>query len=266
VKEFRDRVRKRGKSSFIELVEFGMEDVEKTISGRMTRVKESVRTGLSTLTGTYLREVIRGVNDNPDTSIFNSIDPSSFESMFARIDEQTLPVSDKRLLQTKILQLSKGSALGPDDKVIAHFLSKLIALYKEQQESERDVREFVTLCNAYLTGKQFIYDDASYEIFIEKLKGSDRTEAAAPLPLKVLSSGEKQIVSLFSHMYLSGEKKFFLVIDEPELSLSVPWQERFLPDILDTGRGTGIVAVTHSPFIWENKLEPYVKSLASYIK
>lgn len=266
VKEFRDRARKRGKSSFIELVEFGMEDVEKTISGRMTRVKESVRTGLSTLTGTYLREVIRGVNDNPDISIFNSIDPSSFESMFARIDEQTLPVPDKALLQTKIHQLSSGSPLGPDDKVIAHFLSKLIALYKEQQESERDVREFVALCNAYLTGKQFIYDDASYEVYIEKITGHDRTQPVSKLPLKVLSSGEKQIVSLFSHMYLSGEKKFFLVIDEPELSLSVPWQERFLPDILDTGRCTGIVAVTHSPFIWENKLEPYVKSLASYIK
>jgi hypothetical protein len=33
-----------------------------------------------------------------------------------------------------------------------------------------------------------------------------------------------------------------------------------------TGRCNGIVAVTHSPFIWENDLEPYVKSLAEFIE
>jgi hypothetical protein len=81
----------------------------------------------------------------------------------------------------------------------------------------------------------------------------------------MLSSGEKQIVSLFSHIYFSGDKNYFVIIDEPELSLSVPWQQRFLPDIIDTKRCTGLIAVTHSPFIWENTLEPYVRSLAEFI-
>ena len=43
---------KREPSAFIELVEFGMEDVGRTIQSRMAQIKESVRTGLSTLTGT----------------------------------------------------------------------------------------------------------------------------------------------------------------------------------------------------------------------
>ncbi len=80
----------------------------------------------------------------------------------------------------------------------------------------------------------------------------------------MLSSGEKQIVSLFSHLYFSGASPFFVVIDEPELSLSVPWQRRFLPDILGTGMCSGMIAVTHSPFVWENDLEPYVRSLAEF--
>jgi len=67
-------------------------------------------------------------------------------------------------------------------------------------------------------------------------------------------------------MYLSGQSEFFVVIDEPELSLSVPWQQRFLPDILKTGRCTGLVAVTHSPFIWENEFEAYVGSLAEFVR
>jgi hypothetical protein len=256
--------------SFIELIEFGMEDVDRTIQARMSQIKEQVRTGLSTLTGTYLREVIRGLKDNPDLSVLRSIDPNAFQSLFARIDEATLPSPDKRLLQEKISEISNAAeyTIKPEDKVIAVFLSKLVVLYKEQQEHESDVRDFVRICNVYLTGKEFIYDDVKYDIFV---RGADSETVADDkeserLELKVLSSGEKQIVSLFSHMYLSGQSEFFVVIDEPELSLSVPWQERFLPDIMKTGRCSGLVAVTHSPFIWSNDFEPYVGALADFIK
>jgi predicted ATPase len=56
----------------------------------------------------------------------------------------------------------------------------------------------------------------------------------------------------------------FVIIDEPELSLSVPWQRRFLPDILATGQCKGLIAVTHSPFIFDNELETYVKSIMEF--
>lgn len=268
VREFRVRFKTKQRSAFIELVEFGMEDVEKTIQARMAQIKESVRTGLSTLTGTYLREVIRGLQDNPDVSILRSIDPNAFHSMFARIDEAILPSTDKKLLESKIAEISTGYDIGPQDRVIAHFLSKLVTLYKRQQEDETDVREFVQLCNGYLTGKMFVYDDIKYEVYVKGISGQeqDASNEEQRLELKVLSSGEKQIVSLFSHMCLSGERRFFVVIDEPELSLSVPWQKKFLPDILKTGKCTGVVAVTHSPFIWDNELQPYVKSLAEFIE
>jgi hypothetical protein len=246
-----------------------MEDVDKTIQVRMEQIKESVRTGLSTLTGTYLREVIRGLQVNPDLSILRSMEAADFQSMFARIEEAILPAQDKRLLQEKIAEIVNASdyTIKPDDRVIGHFLSKLLILYKEQQQNESDVRDFVRICNVYLTGKEFVYDDVKYEIYVRET-GADRptTQEGKRLELKVLSSGEKQIVSLFSHMYLSGQAEFFVVIDEPELSLSVPWQQRFLPDIANTGRCTGLVAVTHSPFIWENEFESYVGTLAEFVR
>ena len=184
--------------------------------------------------------------------------------MFARIDEAILPQTDKALLQTKIAEISASDRIAQEDRVIAHFLSKLVSLYKEQQQNESDVRDFVRLCNAYLTGKQLVYDETKYEIYIKGSESVSGSESNDRLELKVLSSGEKQIVSLFSHIYLSGQSQFFVVIDEPELSLSVPWQQRFLPDIIQTGRCTGLVAVTHSPFVWENDLEPYVGALAEF--
>jgi predicted ATPase len=81
-----------------------------------------------------------------------------------------------------------------------------------------------------------------------------------------LSSGEKQIVSLFSHLYLSGQNKYFVLIDEPELSLSVPWQKRFLVDVCSGSFCAGLIAVTHSPFIYDNELKKYAHSLGEFAR
>jgi ABC-type transport system involved in cytochrome c biogenesis ATPase subunit len=83
--------------------------------------------------------------------------------------------------------------------------------------------------------------------------------------LSDLSSGEKQIVSLFSHLYLSGRDRYFVLIDEPELSLSVPWQKRFLVDIKKGTFCAGLVATTHSPFIYDNELRPFAHAIGEYI-
>jgi hypothetical protein len=239
-----------------------MEDVEQTIVSRMAQIKENVRNGLDNLTGTYLREVIRGVHTKVDVQSIGKIDAKALDAVFARIDEATLPTSDKKHLKAKVETISATHAIAEEDKVIAHFLSKLIQLYSEQQANEKNVRDFVSLCNQYLTGKQMVYDNIKYTIFIARDASSPRSQET--LEMKALSSGEKQIVSLFSHLYLSGEREFFVIIDEPELSLSVPWQRRFLPDIIGTGMCSGLVAVTHSPFVWENELEPYVRALAEF--
>jgi predicted ATPase len=94
---------------------------------------------------------------------------------------------------------------------------------------------------------------------MEKKEGSK-------IDLRELSSGEKQIVSLFSHLYLSGNKRFFVLIDEPELSLSVPWQRRFLIDVINGEFCAGLVAVTHSPFIYDNQLKKYAHSIGEFIQ
>jgi hypothetical protein len=53
-------------------------------------------------------------------------------------------------------------------------------------------------------------------------------------------------------------------IDEPERSLSVPWQKEFLVDMLRTGYGSALFAVTHSPFIYENELDSYARSVEEF--
>ena len=104
------------------------------------------------------------------------------------------------------------------------------------------------MCNEYLKpSKSIRYDELKFSVLIEDELGNS-------IDLNFLSSGEKQIISIFAHLYLEEARDQVVIIDEPELSLSVPWQKRFVADIVDSGRCGFLMAVTHSPFIYENNL------------
>jgi len=253
-----NRVRGAG---YIELVEFGMEDVESTIKHKTIELKEKVRRDLSELTGEYLRDVIQGAYRTVNSLEFKGLDSSRIDDVFGRIPSEILEESDKITLREIIAEINTTDTIDDKNKVVAHFLAKLTQLYNKQQEDEKDIQDFVKVCNeGYLSGKKFIYDSISFDVSIMQ---QNVTEKIIQLPMQALSSGEKQIVSLFSHLYLSGNSGYFVIIDEPELSLSVPWQKRFLPDIL--AKSHGLIAVTHSPFIFDNDLRSYAHSLEEYI-
>jgi predicted ATPase len=57
-------------------------------------------------------------------------------------------------------------------------------------------------------------------------------------------------------LYLDPGKKIVL-IDEPELSLSIDWQKRLLTDVISAPSCEQLLAITHSPFIFENELDPF---------
>ena len=119
------------------------------------------------------------------------------------------------------------------------------------QLPQEQLINFAKTCNAYLSdsGKSIHYDHDNYLLKI-------LNEHTQEITLEDLSFGEKQIVSFFAELYLSKKDNFIIIIDEPELSLSVRWQKRFLTDILATEKCSFLMAVTHSPFIYTD-LEEY---------
>ena len=68
-----------------------------------------------------------------------------------------------------------------------------------------------------------------------------------------LSSGEKQILYIFSQIYSKDINNIILLIDEPEQSLSILWQEILIPIIVKSNKCGLIMAMTHSPFIFKNE-------------
>lgn len=245
---------------YLELVEFGMQDVDRTLNSTMEYLKEVLRQSLNRLTGDYLREVIQEQYEETDLSALAGLEKETLDEVLDRVGENLLSINDKSTLRRLIRDIDTKEQLNDRQKIIAHFFLKLLDLHRQQEKNESSVQSFIEVCNKYLSGKAIQYDSSQYEISILQTEAVKDEE----LELQMLSSGEKQIVSLFSHIYLSGEDKYFVLIDEPELSLSVTWQRQFLPDILNTGKCSGLIAVTHSPFIFDNELDKYAHGIEEF--
>lgn len=78
-----------------------------------------------------------------------------------------------------------------------------------------------------------------------------RSDAGHVMPLRSLSSGEQQELVLHYDLLFRVRSNAIVLIDEPELSLHVAWQKRFLPDLLkivELSNFDALVA-THSPYV-----------------
>lgn len=248
--------------SFIELVEFGMQDVEKAIKMALEGIKDFARESLNNLTLKYLGAVVNREYLDVGMSEIANTPEDTIRSVLNRIHESILTRDHKEHL-FNVINLARTSS-SPDEhtKIICHYFLKLLSFQKALETKEKNISDFCALCSAYIVDKQFIYDNATFGFDIRSLQSSEDSPGIA---LSDLSSGEKQIVSLFSHLYLSGKNRFFVLIDEPELSLSVPWQRRFLSDIRKGDFCAGLIAVTHSPFIYDNELKTYARSMGEFV-
>ncbi len=64
-----------------------------------------------------------------------------------------------------------------------------------------------------------------------------------------LSSGERHILTFLSLVLFQGQKRNFLIIDEPEISLNIVWQRELLSLFGELLPTTQIIVASHSPFL-----------------
>lgn len=70
--------------------------------------------------------------------------------------------------------------------------------------------------------------------------------------LNQLSSGEKQVIYIMIKAMIAKETGALLLMDEPEISLHLSWQEKLLTEIRKINNVSQIIVVTHSPAIVMN--------------
>ena len=206
--------------SHVELVEFGMGDVEFAIEKKLTQLKEFARENLNNLTLQYLSDVVDSTYDDLDEDVLRNIKTETVDRVLYRISERILSEESKKHLKSTILSFREKDEIDVRTKVICHYFMKILQFQRQIEYIERPIRQFCNICTTYMNKVKFFYMIQQHLVFKSCWK------VKKEICLGSLSSGEKQIVSLFSHLVLSNNKKYFVLIDEPELSLSVPWQKK----------------------------------------
>ncbi|EFB8333905.1 ATP-binding cassette domain-containing protein [Escherichia coli] len=71
----------------------------------------------------------------------------------------------------------------------------------------------------------------------------------AEINIENLSSGERQLLYILSRVANTKDKPSFFLMDEPEISLHLNWQEKLISTIKELNPWCQIIIVTHSPAI-----------------
>lgn len=247
--------------AYIELVEFGMQDVRDAIETELERLEKFQSETLNVLTLKHFGDIVSSAYQEEDIQKLSNWSDAEIKSAFDRVDESIVDTRQRDEWLRAIQDARSKETPSERERIICHYFLKILDFQKSLQVEEKNISTFCKVCSEYIADKEFVYDSASFEFYIRpKFEYSD----GESVQLSDLSSGEKQVVSLFSHLYLSGQSRYFVLIDEPELSLSVPWQKRFLVDIRKGSFCAGLIAVTHSPFIYNNELKPYAHSIGEF--
>lgn len=85
--------------------------------------------------------------------------------------------------------------------------------------------KFLEDVNDYFSNKTITFDiNEGFRLF-HNLKRE-------PISFQALSSGEKQLLTLFSNVITTSEDSTIFIIDEPEISLNVKWQRKLIKTLL----------------------------------
>jgi len=127
-------------------------------------------------------------------------------------------------------------------------IDDLIDLIKEYNKNKEElfseINSFLKVINSFFgdTNKNIKFDQTG-EIVVEFQN--------EPRSVNMLSSGERQLLIIFAHLFFGVDKNNSLIymIDEPELSLHLKWQNQFAKFLRKASPDSQFILATHSPEI-----------------
>ncbi len=238
-------------------LQFGMNDVEQLIKKTCDELKNSTNEGFKEMTSNLLKNYVSMLkNKSKKQNVSRTkIEESKLRIVFERLADKI----DEEVKKSIIELLNQSEINDFEYSYLVTIINNLLEIYEKTKNTDESLDNFVRVCNKYLENNSFKYDPFKIECTLIQEYGGD------PIEFKNLSSGEKQIVSLFSKLYLSKDSKNIILFDEPELSLSIIWQSKLLPDIIESNKCGFMIVITHSPFIFDNNFKEYTKDIKNYI-
>ena len=132
-----------------------------------------------------------------------------------------------------------------DDYVL--FAEELDNYLESNYALAESIITFVDIVNSLFIGKK-IEIGANGKMVV-------RLDNNSSLPLSRLSSGERQIIIMFYNLLFHAGSNALVIMDEPEISLHVSWQQRLgsLFNDICRVRNIQMIVATHSPQVIHDK-------------
>ena len=152
--------------------------------------------------------------------------------------------------QPPALSPSTADKLDEDDKIYLAAMTLYVIDTNEKlaivSQLAQRIQLMLKLISEKFSNKELKIDQKSHDLVVRST-----LDEHSVLPVSALSSGEQHQLVLAYDLLFRTQANTLVLIDEPELSLHVDWQERFLTDlqaVIGLVKFDALLA-THSPYI-----------------
>lgn len=211
-------------------------------------------------------------------TLAESVSGTDISSPVTYIRSFDIPANAKKKTESMLLQELKYIInQNGEGTSFFDYRMKMLNFPQEANTIQQRIDKFFQLVNSLFeeTGKEIMIDPQN-NILVFSLKGTEEAlfssdgfklydvdnkalyGATKKIQLDQLSSGEKQILLILTTVFLQEEKANVLLMDEPEISLHISWQDRLIELIRELNPNCQLILTTHSPNIfangWEDKI------------
>lgn len=215
---------------------------------------------------------------NPKKNVVESVSGTKISSPVTYIRSFDVPANIKKKTESILLQELKYIInQNGEGTSFFDYRMKMLNFPKEADNIQQRIDDFFQLVNSLFeeTGKKIMIDPQNNTLVFSikgtggelitadgyKIVTADNkilSVADEKIQLDQLSSGEKQILLILTTVFLQEEKPNVLLMDEPEISLHIGWQDRLIGMIRKLNPNCQLILTTHSPNIfangWEDKI------------
>jgi len=208
--------------------------------------------------------------------VAESVDGTVISSPVDYIRSFDIPAKAKKTTESMLLQKLKD-IINQNEKGTSFFdyRMKMLNFPEEAEFIQNRINKFFQHVNSVFeeTGKEIAIDTQN-NTMVFSIKGADKllsyggklltfngkliSAGTEKIQIDQLSSGEKQILLILTTVFLQDEKPNVLLMDEPEISLHISWQDRLIELIREINPNCQLILTTHSPNIfangWEDKI------------
>ncbi|MCY4549955.1 MAG: AAA family ATPase [Defluviicoccus sp.] len=185
---------------------------------------------------------------------FHSDSVSEETEIRANLEELTQKQDD--LMSVGLLRSTASEPIQPSDIFQQESIRRILSIYVDDTRQKLSIFD-----NTYAKirlFKQLLDEHFSFKtVVIDPDKGISAidNDSGEGIPLSGLSSGEQHELVLIYELLFKVREGAVILVDEPELSLHVSWQKRFISDLkkIQELRKIKVVIATHSPQIINNE-------------